>query len=132
MHYWKSKLHDRGPFYVIGMVAVFIIIGLLMAGAFGYFTMWLWNWVIPPVFGLKTISFWQAFALLLLSWIFFGRFRGGHHWHGRHWQRRMMKRWARMTPEERERFVEHMRRYGRHHHRFDPESGGPDQGKPAP
>ena len=28
---------------------------------------WLWNITMPQVFGLKTITFWQAFRLLLLA-----------------------------------------------------------------
>ena len=42
-------------------------IGLLIA----FPVMWLWNYVIPDVFGLSTIVFWQAFALYTLSSILF-------------------------------------------------------------
>lgn len=28
---------------------------------------WLWNYVMPTIFGLTTITYWQAFALFLLS-----------------------------------------------------------------
>jgi len=34
-------------------------------------TMWLWNWLMPVIFGLPEIGFWQAFGLLILSNIFF-------------------------------------------------------------
>tara|TARA_R110000765_G_scaffold36378_1_gene81338 strand:- start:288 stop:494 length:207 start_codon:yes stop_codon:yes gene_type:complete len=37
-------------------------VGLLIA----FPVMWLWNYVIPDVFGLSTIVFWQAFALYTL------------------------------------------------------------------
>ena len=37
-------------------------VGLLIA----FPVMWLWNYVIPDVFGLSTIVFWQAFALYSL------------------------------------------------------------------
>jgi len=36
-----------------------------------YPTMWLWNYVMPQVFGLPYISFWQTLALLFLAQIFF-------------------------------------------------------------
>lgn len=104
---------------------MFVIVGTLAAFVFGYVAMSLWNWLMPELFGLKALSFWQAFGLLILSWIFFGRFRGGHHWHGRHWRRRMFERWERMTPEERERFREKMHsRWGHHHHDDTPPTSG--------
>tara|TARA_Y100001972_G_scaffold125217_1_gene175971 strand:+ start:2666 stop:2908 length:243 start_codon:yes stop_codon:yes gene_type:complete len=32
---------------------------------------WLWNWVMPPLFGLTVITYWQALALgLLVSLLF--------------------------------------------------------------
>ena len=39
-----------------------VVVGLLIA----FPVMWLWNYVIPDVFGLSTIVFWQAFALYSL------------------------------------------------------------------
>ena len=35
-------------------------------------TQLLWNFVMPEVFGVKQIEFWQTFALLILAGIFFG------------------------------------------------------------
>ena len=29
--------------------------------------MWLWNWIMPLVFGLIKINFWQALGITLLS-----------------------------------------------------------------
>lgn len=54
------------------------------------------------------VSFWQAFGLLLLGKILFGGFRRprGSHIHSRG---RMMERWEKMTPEEREKFREEMK-----------------------
>ena len=42
---------------------------------FGAVTMWLWNWLMPTIFKLPEIGFWQAVGLLLLAHIFF---KGGH------------------------------------------------------
>jgi hypothetical protein len=33
---------------------------------------WLWNITVPQVFGLKEITFWQAFRLLILAGVLFG------------------------------------------------------------
>jgi hypothetical protein len=33
---------------------------------------WLWNTTMPEVFGLRELSFWQAFKIMLLAGILFG------------------------------------------------------------
>ena len=58
----------------------------------------LWNALMPAIFGLRAITFWQALGILALSRILFGGFAG----HG-------FARSRRMTPEERERFRQRMR-----------------------
>ena len=82
-------------------IVVFVALALLV---FGFATEHLWNWLMPAIFGLKTITFLQALGLVVLSKILLG----GFHKHGgggpRGWKRGMEERWARMTPEERERF----------------------------
>jgi len=75
---------------------------------FGFVVMSLWNWLMPALFGFRLITFWQAMGLLILSKIFFGGFRG-QMGSRRHWERRMIDRWERMTPEEREKFRQGMR-----------------------
>jgi hypothetical protein len=68
---------------------------------------YLWNWLMPGLFGLHVLGYWQAVGLLILSWVLFGRLpRPGH---GGHWRHRMRERWEQMTPEEREKFREGMR-----------------------
>ena len=71
----------------------------------------LWNVLMPDIFAVRAISFWQALGLLLLSKILFGGFRprpGG----GSGSRRRMFERWEQMTPAEREKFKQGMRRGG--------------------
>jgi Ca2+/H+ antiporter, TMEM165/GDT1 family len=86
----------------------FVAIGVLAATLFSFVVRGLWNWLMPALFGLHMITFWQALGLLLLSKILFGGFRG-RPGGGRYWQRRMMERWDKMTPEEREKFREGLR-----------------------
>ncbi len=84
-----------------------LLAGLLGTAVLGAVVMLLWNAVMPEVFGLAVITFWQAVGLLLLSHILL---RGWGPWHRRwgwrneHWRRRMEERLAAMTPEEREKF----------------------------
>ena len=60
----------------------FIILGALAAAGFafvfGYFVMLLWNWLMPTIFGLTTITFWQAAGIVLLARLVFGGFKHGH------------------------------------------------------
>ena len=49
---------------VIGMVAIAVVL-------LGYPLMLLWNWLMPVIFGLPEITFWQAIGLNFLSTILF-------------------------------------------------------------
>jgi hypothetical protein len=82
-------------------IAAMGAMGLVALTIFGFFVMNLWNWLAPAVFGARTVTFWQAMGLLVLTRILFGG------WHGQPGYRmrgRMLEKWAQMTPEERERF----------------------------
>jgi hypothetical protein len=83
-------------------IAKFIVFGALALVIFTFVVMNLWNWLMPTIFSLHAITFWQALGLLVLSKILFGGFRG-RHGGARHWTGRGM------TPEEREKFKEAMR-----------------------
>ena len=50
--------------------AAILIIGLLALPAV---CMWLWNWLMPEIFGLQNIGYWQAAGLMALSSCFFYR-----------------------------------------------------------
>ncbi len=57
---------------------VFAVAGVAIIGLFGLLIMSLWNALMPDIFGLKTISYWQAWGLFLLSFIFFKGFGGSN------------------------------------------------------
>jgi hypothetical protein len=84
-------------------IAPLAILGILLFMAIGgELVLQLWNWLLPPLFGWRQITFWQALGILALCRILFGGF--GRHSSGRsHYRRRMAERWEHMTPEERER-----------------------------
>jgi hypothetical protein len=69
----------------------------------------LWNWLLPPLFGWRQVTFWQALGILALCRVLFGGL-GGHHSHRSNFRRRMADRWDRLTPEERERLRQGMHR----------------------
>src|SRR6476659_7520227 len=97
----------RRKWYFIAPAA---IVGIVLFTFGGEAVKQLWNWLLPPLFGFHTITFWQALALLALCRILFGGFGRAGSWAGRRSRRRMYERWESMTPEERERFREGMRR----------------------
>jgi len=96
----KKKLFFIIPAAIIG-IALFMGVG-------GWLVMHLWNWLLPPLFGWRMITFWQALAMLILCRILFGGV-SGRGWHRSYSGRRMGGRWSNMTPEEREKFREGMR-----------------------
>lgn len=59
-----------------------IVFGLLAGTIFTFALMFLWNWLMPLIFGLTVITFWQALGLLALSKILFGRSHKPN-WRGR-------------------------------------------------
>ena len=68
-----SKQCVRATGYILlGVIGV-----VLLSAVFGYFVMHLWNWLMPDIFGLKMITFWQAFGLILLARLIFGGFKHG-------------------------------------------------------
>ena len=88
----------------------YLFIPLILAAfvAFGFITMYLWNWLMPLLFHLPEITFWQTIGLLILSRLLLGGFKG-HHSSGCHPDsRHMHEKWENMTPEEREQFREHI------------------------
>ena len=81
-----------------------IAIGAVAIAVVGEVVTQLWNWLMPGLFGLHAIGFWQALGLVILSKIFFGSF-GGRRGMGGPGRRR----WQQMTPEQREMFQQGMR-----------------------
>src|SRR6266702_2538021 len=77
-----KRLIFIAPLTILG-VLVFVAIG-------GEIVLHLWNWLLPPLFGWREITFWQALGILALCRILFGGL-GGH----------AFSRSKHMTPEER-------------------------------
>lgn len=102
--------HERGKnFWIKGIIFIPIAIA---AGVFvfGSVVMLLWNALLPSVFGIGTITFWQALGILVLSKILFGGFAGGHHnrrFHGN--RHELREKWMHMNDEEREKMRQEMK-----------------------
>jgi hypothetical protein len=88
---------------------LFIPLIVLAFVAFGFITMHLWNWLMPVLFHLPEITFWQTIGLMILSRLIIGGFGGHGRGHGhQHCRREMHEKWENMTPEEREKFRENI------------------------
>jgi hypothetical protein len=87
---------------------LFAVLFVVVLAGVGFLVMGLWNWLMPALFGLKLITYWQAVGLLILSKILFGGFRRTG-WRGRDRLHSMRGRWRQRTPEEREQFRQNLR-----------------------
>ncbi len=71
---------------VVGMVILGVLAAAAFALVFGWLVMLLWNWLMPAIFGLGIITYWQAFGIVVLAKLVFGAVGGGRgpgrHWHG--------------------------------------------------
>ncbi|MBU2547226.1 MAG: hypothetical protein KKB20_02335 [Proteobacteria bacterium] len=79
--------HEGNPRYgtslkvlrYIGYALAGVAFAALIALIFGFLVKWLWNWLMPAVFGLGMITYWQAFGLVILARIFFHGIEPGRH-----------------------------------------------------
>ena len=75
--FFTHKFREKSPIEIIGIV---IFIGLFITAVIalvGYIAMSLWNNLMPEIFGLPTLSYWQTIGLGLLIKILFGGFGCG-------------------------------------------------------
>jgi hypothetical protein len=89
--------HRADPRFGVARIAAWTIGGMVMAALFALLFGWLvqalWNWLMPGLFSLKAITYWQAFGIVILAKILFGGVAQHHPGrHYRHWMRHH-KRW---------------------------------------
>ncbi|MCG2811079.1 MAG: hypothetical protein L6428_06450 [Candidatus Aminicenantes bacterium] len=72
--WWEDRTLPQKILIGIG----FAILGIALAFLFGWVVMLLWNWLMPDIFGLKRVTYWQAWGLLILCCILFKDFGSGH------------------------------------------------------
>lgn len=89
----------------------FVLFAIVWAGVMALVIVVLWNILLPTIFGLPTIRFWQALGLFVLSRVLFGRF-GGWGWGPRMRKARFVHGWRDLTPDERQRFRRAMESHG--------------------
>lgn len=92
-------------------ILMWIVLGAFFIALIGFVTMSLWNWLMPKIFGLPTITLLETYGLLLLSKILFGfgGKGGGGSQHKWQWKQRMYNKFQGMSEEDRERFKARMK-----------------------
>jgi len=98
---------------------------LAMIALFGVAIMLLWNVLMPEIFGLPALNYWQAAGLLLFARILLGGLglgngftrRGPGEPFSRHGNR-LREKWFNMTEDERKEFMEKERGFHNFHNRF--------------
>jgi hypothetical protein len=58
-------------FRVAGWVVFGLLIAVVFGLALGLIVQMLWNWLMPALFGLKLITYWQAVGLFILCHLLF-------------------------------------------------------------
>jgi hypothetical protein len=110
----SRHLHDWWPdvrpgvraLRIAGMVVLGIIAAAIFALVFGWLVMILWNWLMPAIFHLGELTYWQAFGIIVLAKLIFGGIGGrgpggakhrnpwkGNPWEGRHGEHGGRDRW---------------------------------------
>jgi hypothetical protein len=82
-----------------GVIVLGIIAGVGLLFLFGFIVMSLWNWLMPKIFGLPVLGYWEAWGVLILSCILFGRLGGGSRSSERGRKRRLRERIHQMEKE---------------------------------
>jgi len=80
---WKCEVAGKGParaIKVVGLVLLGIIGVTALAIIFGIFVKFLWYALLPDIFGLPEIGYWQAVGMVVLAHIFFGAHNGPPHY----------------------------------------------------
>jgi hypothetical protein len=78
MNLHRNSAGHRHAFLTPARILRFALAAVLFILFFGYLVMLLWNALLPSLFSLHTISYWQGIGLLLLTRILIGGRPGPH------------------------------------------------------
>jgi len=89
---------------------------LAMIAVFSVAAMYLWNALMPEIFGLPALNYWQAAGMVVLARILFGGLGGLGHWgargHGGFSNGNPLRnKWLNMSEDERKEFLKGRREF---------------------
>ena len=64
-------MHGRSALRIGGWVLFGIIAAAALGLVLGLVVMWLWNWLMPGIFNLPEITYWQAVGVFILCHLLF-------------------------------------------------------------
>ena len=104
----KNPGTDHDSWWEERRLGMKVFLGFLMGIGFigliflcGWVVMLLWNWLMPEIFGLKQVTYWQAWGLLVLSSILFKSFpSGGNNDGGKRGDRRRRRELKKIMDED--------------------------------
>ena len=86
---------------IVGMALGGVVLAMAMALLLGFVVMWLWNWLMPDIFGLTAITFWQAWGLVVLAHILFKSYpHDKTHHHDDRWKERFKDKFSSEKADE--------------------------------
>jgi hypothetical protein len=89
------------------MVGLGVLVFSVVVVLFGFVAMALWNKLLPDIFGLPKISYWQAVGLLILARLFFTGIKpGGNKKRKKDKKHLFQDKWENMSEEEQKAFLE--------------------------
>ena len=56
-NFFKHKMRGKSPGEIIGIIIFGAIAITGLAILFGFIIMWLWNWLMPEIFGLPVLNY---------------------------------------------------------------------------
>jgi hypothetical protein len=78
-HNYDSSSTRGKVFHIVGHVFVGLLFAVAFAIVFAFLVKLIWNSLMPTIFDLKEITFWQAFGIIILAKLLFGSFGSKHH-----------------------------------------------------
>ncbi|MDF2671956.1 MAG: hypothetical protein K0R09_221 [Clostridiales bacterium] len=55
------------------LLAPYVLIYVSLIFIFSALLMWLWNITITKIFNIRDITYWEAFRLMIIAWLIFGK-----------------------------------------------------------
>ena len=85
----ESNAQEKRKLFSKGIISQLVHMGFagLFALVFGYVVKWVWNMLMPALFGFNEITFWQAFGIVILAKLLFGGFSPHRHDRGYRYDR---------------------------------------------
>jgi hypothetical protein len=96
---WDKNWEEWSIQAKVGSIVGGIILAVGLFFLLGFIVMSLWNWLMPKIFDLPELKYWEAWGVLLLSCILFGRIGGGSHSSERGRKRKLRTRLKEMADE---------------------------------